>query len=452
MLTKTSIATSAVTTFTWDYRNRLTSVVAKNAQGQVLSSANYTYDVFDHRIGVTTTAASGGSTTLHTVYDGQNAWADFNGSNQVLDHYLMGRDLDQLLARLDASNNIGWYLTDQAGSVRDIATTSGSLIDHVKYSSFGNILAESNPSNGDRFKFAGREYDATTGLYYNRARFYDPATGKFIGQDPKKFAAGDANLYRYVGNDPIGFTDPTGNWSVDWSGGIVGGIAGAMGGASAGAIAAYEANCMTGWMGGNVGAAGAVFTGGLVGGAIIGGIYGFVQGCGSGPTWSTVAQSYQGGVVFGGLGVGLLSITNVTVLDRLGTVVSRGATRNIVGGVDDRLRITIPNGSIGGPTAGKRPPEWLKDAWLREEWFACSFCGFNNAKVISHINYAKGGGNATPQNLVPACVQCNSSMGQGMFPKNPPSGYPDGREWPPDFWPEWMRQQWEKWKNQGRGM
>ncbi len=84
------------------------------------------------------------------------------------------------------------------------------MIDHINYSAFGKILSETNPSVGDRFKFTGREWDAATGLYYFRARFYDPSTGRFLSQDPSSFNGGDTNLYRYVLNNPLNLTDPSG--------------------------------------------------------------------------------------------------------------------------------------------------------------------------------------------------------------------------------------------------
>jgi RHS repeat-associated protein len=58
------------------------------------------------------------------------------------------------------------------------------------------------------------EYDSGTGLYYDHARYYDSVTGRFVSQDPKGFAAGDTNLYRYSGNQPTSSTDPTG--TIDW--------------------------------------------------------------------------------------------------------------------------------------------------------------------------------------------------------------------------------------------
>ncbi len=143
-----------------------------------------------------------------------NAYADYNGSGSLTMRYLDGLAVDQLLARTDPSANTAWYITDQLGTVEDIVNSGAGVIDHILYDSFGNITSESSPSSGDRFKFAGMEYDATTGIYYDRARYYDPNTGRFVSQDPMGFAAGDANLYLYVANSPTASTDPTGHIQV----------------------------------------------------------------------------------------------------------------------------------------------------------------------------------------------------------------------------------------------
>ena len=60
-----------------------------------------------------------------------------------------------------------------------------------------------------RFLYAGRELDAETGLYYNRARYYDPSIGRFISTDPKGYEAG-LNLYTHANNNPLTFRDPQG--------------------------------------------------------------------------------------------------------------------------------------------------------------------------------------------------------------------------------------------------
>jgi RHS repeat-associated protein len=69
---------------------------------------------------------------------------------------------------------------------------------------FRRVAPEANFAFGDRFKYTGRKYDAETGNYYYRARYYDPAAGRFLSTDSFGFAAGDSNLYRYDGNSPTG--------------------------------------------------------------------------------------------------------------------------------------------------------------------------------------------------------------------------------------------------------
>jgi RHS repeat-associated protein len=61
------------------------------------------------------------------------------------------------------------------------------------------------------YGFTGREWDSETGLYFYRARYYDPQMGRFISKDPIGFAGGDVVLYGYVQNDPVNFIDPWGH-------------------------------------------------------------------------------------------------------------------------------------------------------------------------------------------------------------------------------------------------
>jgi RHS repeat-associated protein len=118
--------------------------------------------------------------------------------------------MTSILARTSSGGTTAWYLTDDLGSVRDIVGSTGSELDHIVYDSFGNIVTETDAANGDRFKFAGMQYDAVTGQYYDHARSYGSIVGRFTGRDPIGFAAGDSNLYRYVGNDTTYAVDPTG--------------------------------------------------------------------------------------------------------------------------------------------------------------------------------------------------------------------------------------------------
>jgi RHS repeat-associated protein len=199
------------TTYTYDYHNRLTGV---KQGGTVI--ATYTYDALNRRIGV----QEGGSTTW-TVFNGRSPdampYADFSGSGgALLTRYLHGPGVvngavvDALLARTSSGGTTAWYLPDKLGSVRDIASSSGSLQDHVVYDSIGSTVTETNASNGDRFKFAGMQWDSVTNQYFDHARWYSSRVGRFLSEDPLGFAAGDANLYRNVGNAYPNNTDPSG--------------------------------------------------------------------------------------------------------------------------------------------------------------------------------------------------------------------------------------------------
>src|SRR5262249_40560157 len=82
--------------------------------------------------------------------------------------------------------------------------------DHIVYGGFGNTSSETNASYGGRIKYTGLQVDSETGFYFAINRYYDAQTGRWISVDPLGFAAGDRNLYRYVGNSATNFTDPSG--------------------------------------------------------------------------------------------------------------------------------------------------------------------------------------------------------------------------------------------------
>ena len=71
------------------------------------------------------------------------------------------------------------------------------------------------PSHPNRFMFTGREYDKETGLYYYRARYYNPQIGRFLQTDPVGYGDG-MNSYRYCGNNPLSATDPSGETFIFW--------------------------------------------------------------------------------------------------------------------------------------------------------------------------------------------------------------------------------------------
>jgi RHS repeat-associated protein len=210
LITQTTIATGATENFTWDYRNRLTEVTYKTAIGTTTETIQYTYNALNQRISQTVTNGSGEvSLQENYIYDGSNLLMVINGSGNITHTFLSGPS-GQALADDANSGNVTWNLTDQEGSVRDVINNSGTVVDHIEYDAYGNILSQTNSSNQPRFAFAGMQLDAATGLYYDNARYYDSTTGQFISQDPRAFAGGNTNLQGYVNNDPVNLVDPTG--------------------------------------------------------------------------------------------------------------------------------------------------------------------------------------------------------------------------------------------------
>jgi RHS repeat-associated protein len=165
----------------------------------------------------------------HFVYDREDVLLEFldadgaGPNDPVLSlRYLHGPRVDQVLAQenfleQDAELRVLWLLPDHLGTTRDLVDNAGTVRNHIIYDAFGQIVLQTNSAVSSRYLFTGREFDPETEFYYYRARYYDPASGRFLSEDPLRFAAGDENLYRYVRNHPIGATDPTGTQDEEFN-------------------------------------------------------------------------------------------------------------------------------------------------------------------------------------------------------------------------------------------
>jgi RHS repeat-associated protein len=195
--------------------------------GSATQTVTYTYDVFNRWIGETVTA--GGTTTQNRyVYDGNQIVLQFQkagtgdlAATDLSHRYLWGPAVDQLLADeqvtngLNQAGNVVWTLTDNEGTVRDLATYDAqtgvtTVANHRVYDSFGNLTSQTNAAVDCIFGFTGLPYDKASGLDMSQTRPYDSLTGRWLGQDSDGLNGGDTNLYRYCGNSPTNETDPTG--------------------------------------------------------------------------------------------------------------------------------------------------------------------------------------------------------------------------------------------------
>ncbi|PQO43512.1 RHS repeat-associated core domain-containing protein [Blastopirellula marina] len=217
-LTKTNISTGDYEFYAWDYRNRLASVTAYDASSVKLWKVDYGYDAFDNLISREVDSNGNGTVdaSSYFVYDGNQILLVVDDAGDVEHRMLWGPQVDQLLADENGAGDVLWALTDQQNTVRDYVQYDDLLdattaVNHIAYDASGQVASETSGTlDAFRFRYTGKYVDTLTELQYNVNRWYDPTTARWMSQDPIGFEAGDANLYRYVGNSFINMTDPSG--------------------------------------------------------------------------------------------------------------------------------------------------------------------------------------------------------------------------------------------------
>jgi RHS repeat-associated protein len=110
-----------------------------------------------------------------------------------------------LISATDGAGTQTYYLYDGLGSTVDLTNTSGNSTQSYSYDAFGATQGGPPPGT-NQWLFTGEQRDVDSGLYYLRARYYDPAIGRFLGRDPIMAA----EPYAYVGNNPVTWVDPSG--------------------------------------------------------------------------------------------------------------------------------------------------------------------------------------------------------------------------------------------------
>jgi RHS repeat-associated protein len=184
-------------TYTYDHANRLTQVVSGTL------TTGFTYNGAGDRVaktvdGVTTDyvldPAAGLTQVLQETSGGQAT------------SYLYGHDL---LAQYD-SGTWAYHVNDGLGSVRGLADPTGQVMQSHNFSPFGVPLGE---SGGEPYGYTGEQWDASAGLVFLRARYYQPVTGRFLTKDPNPgsiYQPQTLNPYVYVLNNPVNDRDPSG--------------------------------------------------------------------------------------------------------------------------------------------------------------------------------------------------------------------------------------------------
>ena len=186
-----------------DYNNRPTNVVFG---GQ---TTVYTYGADGARQTKTVGA-------VETFYAGIAEIRDFGGTGESI---ILQPHADFRITDAGGANEAVSYLhRDHLASVRMITNAAGQVEQSTAYTPYGDPDTQTigqafPPPTPEEHSFIGERFDASTGLLYLNARYYDPALGRFIQPDwweVRKKGVG-TNRYTYSFNDPVNLSDPNGN-------------------------------------------------------------------------------------------------------------------------------------------------------------------------------------------------------------------------------------------------
>jgi len=193
------------------------------ASGTEDKSFGYSYDHQNRWIGKTRDTDADGTVDESSafVYDNSQIALQFDKTGAAdmvaadLSHrYGWGTPVDQLLwdeqvTTPSTAGTVLWSLTDNLGSVRDVIDNLGVVKIHRYYNAFGK-MTETISNATLSFAYTARPLDLDSGLQNHLNRWYDTIVARWTGPDPIGFEGGDENLYRYVGNRPTVYSDPTG--------------------------------------------------------------------------------------------------------------------------------------------------------------------------------------------------------------------------------------------------
>jgi RHS repeat-associated protein len=186
--------------FTWNTLGQLTGVTTNGV------TVTYGYDGLGRRVRRTENGQS-----RYFLYNGDDLLLETDGNGEPLRMYTHWPGVDNPHSVRVTSGGVNatyYYVTEHPGHVSGLVNEAGTVISEYRYTPWGEVESVSD-SIGQPLRYMAREIDTTTGLYYVRARWYDPAMARFNSQDPIGLAGG-MNTYAYVGNDPVNRRDPSG--------------------------------------------------------------------------------------------------------------------------------------------------------------------------------------------------------------------------------------------------
>jgi RHS repeat-associated protein len=198
--------TRGSTTYNYAYNKR--DRLAKLTIGSTVT-ADYTYDGLE-RLAIRTTSNMTPAGTTQYVYDlAGRLIAEADSSGNTLTEYVWLDDMPlAVVANVDTSPTLYFVHADHLNRPIRMTDGSESVVWDAVYNPFGDVNSITG-SASNNLRFSGQYFLIEDGLHYNWYRHYDPTLGRYIQPDPLEFIDG-ASIYAYVGGNPTGFVDPTG--------------------------------------------------------------------------------------------------------------------------------------------------------------------------------------------------------------------------------------------------
>jgi RHS repeat-associated protein len=193
------LASVGGTSYIFNYAHRLARVAGT-------ATYDYSYDGKGNRLKV----VNAGVVTKY-IYDAAgNLLAEADANNTITRYYIQGLGL---MAMIAPTGTVYTYHFNPVGSTVAMTDPSRAIVNKYAYAPFGGIIGQYE-TIPQPLKFVGQfgVMAEPNGLYYMRARYYDPKVGRFISEDPLSFGGGDVNLMAYAGNNPVNAVDP---WGMD---------------------------------------------------------------------------------------------------------------------------------------------------------------------------------------------------------------------------------------------
>ncbi|MGN1166607.1 MAG: DNRLRE domain-containing protein [Lachnospiraceae bacterium] len=220
------VSTKAHTTTVNDYDadNRLSkATITSNGSGESGSSTTFTQENLYNGDGQRIQKTEGAKETNYFYQDGVVSYTTEGSADTKAIQNLLGVEGNVIAAEENvpaadetANDSLKYYLynKDIQGSTTSILNENGAGELSYEYDDFGETEINGSGTFGNEICYTGGIYDASTGLYYLNARYYDPENGRFLTEDTyrgERDSIKEWNLYVYCDNNPINYVDPSGH-------------------------------------------------------------------------------------------------------------------------------------------------------------------------------------------------------------------------------------------------